>query len=334
MTLQRVNQYGAADTELARLQFAQQINTISLNTGTPIAIVEQLAETAHRTRVEEVEATMNSHYSNEIRRIEVDAARTTSNYEARCISEMSELRQVASRNEMGNHEHMVRQHYQVVAGRDQAIQQLRTELAVSQSQLQSVSNSEATMKQRAHDAEAVAKQLADEMNIAEAQVASLGTTSQKIVEDMRNEFAQKEDHLRRKLEADILAQSHTIGILKTKVATQTNELAEEKTKLHESNEKHRSMYEDIQIMRNELRENQSLREELLDGQMESRRLRAELDAVPKRSPEENQEVVKDPCRRSKSPKGVELSLGKRRRRIVMSQSQSHGLMQGAKYRDS
>ena len=138
VTLQRVNQYGAADTELARLQFARQINTISLNTGTPIAIVEQLAETAHRTRVEEVEATMNSH-SNEIRRIEVDAARTTSNYEARCISEMSELRQdqVASRNEMGNHEHMVGQHYQVVAGRDQAIQQLRTELAVSQSQLQS-----------------------------------------------------------------------------------------------------------------------------------------------------------------------------------------------------
>ena len=90
--LQRINQLGVADSELAQLQCAQQINTISMNTGTPIAVVEQLAETAHRTRVEEVEATMNSHYSNEIRRIEVDAARTTSNYEARCISEMSALR--------------------------------------------------------------------------------------------------------------------------------------------------------------------------------------------------------------------------------------------------
>eukprot|EP00434_Breviolum_minutum_P046692 symbB.v1.2.042640.t1/scaffold10602.1/size1594/1 len=141
------------------------------------------------------------------------------------------------------------------------------------------------MKQRVHDAEAVAKQLADEMNIAKAQVASLWTTSQKILEGMRNEFALKEEHLRKKLEADILAQSHTIGILKTKVATQTNELAEEKAKFNESNEKHRSMYNDIQAMRNEMRENQNLKEWLLDSQMETRRLRAELDAVPKRSPE-------------------------------------------------
>lgn len=139
------------------------------------------------------------------------------------------------------------------------------------------------MKQRLEHAEAVAKQLADEMNIAKAQVASLGTTSQKIVEDMRNEL--KEEHLRKKLEADILAQSHTIGILKAKVATQTNELAEEKAKVSESNEKHRSMYNDIQAMKNEMRENQDLREELLDSQMETRRLRAELDAVLRKSPE-------------------------------------------------
>ena len=46
---------------------SQQINRISVTTGTPIACVEQLAETARRTRVEEVEAIMNSqvnsHYS-------------------------------------------------------------------------------------------------------------------------------------------------------------------------------------------------------------------------------------------------------------------------------
>ena len=100
----------------------------------PIAVVEQLAETAHRTRVEEVEALMNSHYSNQMRTIEVEAAPATSSYEARCTSEMSELRQSAGRAEMGNHENMVGQHYQVVAGRDQTIQQLRTELAVAQNQ--------------------------------------------------------------------------------------------------------------------------------------------------------------------------------------------------------
>ena len=92
VTLRRVNQAGVADGELSRLQFAQQINTISMTTGTPIAVVEQLAGTAHRTKeVEEVESIMNSRYSNETRRIEdieVEAARTTSGYEARCISEM------------------------------------------------------------------------------------------------------------------------------------------------------------------------------------------------------------------------------------------------------
>ena len=57
VTLRRVNQAGVADGELSRLQVAQQINTISMTTGTPIAVVEQLAGTAHRTKeVEEVEA--------------------------------------------------------------------------------------------------------------------------------------------------------------------------------------------------------------------------------------------------------------------------------------
>ena len=70
-----------------------------MTTGTPIAVVEQLSETAHRTRVEEVEALMNSEYSHEMRRVEVEAARTTSSYEARCISEINELRQSASRAE-------------------------------------------------------------------------------------------------------------------------------------------------------------------------------------------------------------------------------------------
>ena len=44
--LRRVNQAGVADGELARLKFAQQINPISVTTGTPIEIAEQLAERA------------------------------------------------------------------------------------------------------------------------------------------------------------------------------------------------------------------------------------------------------------------------------------------------
>ena len=115
VTLRRVNPAGVADRELARLQFAQQINSISMTTGRPISVVEQLAETAHRTRVEEVEAIMSSHYSNEMRRIEIEATCTTSSYEARCLSEMSELRQSASRADIGNHENMVGQHYHVLA---------------------------------------------------------------------------------------------------------------------------------------------------------------------------------------------------------------------------
>ena len=71
LTMLRTNQYGVAGTELARTQFAQQINAVSVNTGAPVSVVENLAETAHRTRIEEVEAIMNSHYSNEVRRLEV-----------------------------------------------------------------------------------------------------------------------------------------------------------------------------------------------------------------------------------------------------------------------
>ena len=173
-----------------------------MTTGTPIAVVEQLAETAHRTRVEEVEALMISEYSHEMRRVEVEAARTTSSYEARCISEISELRQSASRAEMGNHENM------------------GTELAVAQNQLQSLSNPEA-----------VAKQLADEMNIARVQMASVESSVQKTISDMmaefEAEFEQREQHLHKKLESDVQAHAHTISIQKNRIAAQTKEMAEQ-----------------------------------------------------------------------------------------------------------
>lgn len=70
LALRRTNQMGVAHTELARIQFAQQISTISVTTGTPIRIVEQLAETALRTRLEEVEAMMNMMNSHHTTRYE------------------------------------------------------------------------------------------------------------------------------------------------------------------------------------------------------------------------------------------------------------------------
>lgn len=89
----------------------------------------------------------------------MEAAHTTSSHEAKCIVEVSELRQSASRAEIGNHENMVGQRYQVVSGRGQTIQRLRTELAIAQSQLQNRSQSQWRSN--------------SQMHVARAQVASM-----------------------------------------------------------------------------------------------------------------------------------------------------------------
>lgn len=108
---------------------------------------------------------------------------------------------------MCNHENMVGQHYQVT-GRDQTIHQLRTELAVAQNQLQSLSQSEA-----------VAKQLAGEMSVARAQVASMESSVQKTINDMKAELGQRGLHLQKKTESDVQAQGHTISIQRNRTAT-------------------------------------------------------------------------------------------------------------------
>ena len=90
LTLLRANQYGVADSELA-------------------SVVENLAETAHRTRVEEVEAMMNSHYSNEVRMLEVAAACQASNFEAQYLAQINEPRNRASRSEAGTQRQMLGQ---------------------------------------------------------------------------------------------------------------------------------------------------------------------------------------------------------------------------------
>lgn len=78
------------------------------------------------------------------------------------------------------------------------------------------------MKHRLAIADSVAKQLTDEMNVPKAQIASMETTSRKIIDDSRSEFALKEEHLQRKMESDVSSQSHTIGILKAKVYNSAN----------------------------------------------------------------------------------------------------------------
>ena len=146
MTMLRVNQAGVADTELARIQFAQQINAISVNTGTPVSVVESLAETAHRTRIEEVEAMMNSHYSNEVRRLEVTNARQASNFEAQYLAEINELRNRASRSEVETQRNMMGEQYEAVTAGERTINQLRSELSIAQTMLRDASNAEDIMR--------------------------------------------------------------------------------------------------------------------------------------------------------------------------------------------
>lgn len=61
-------------------------------------------------------------------------------------------------------------------------------------------------------------------------------------------------------------------------------MADQQAQLTEAKEKRRSMYYDLIAMRGEMRENQDLKEELLENEIEMRRLKAELDAAPKGSP--------------------------------------------------
>ena len=133
-----------------------------MTTGTRLSVVEQLAESADCTRVEEVEAMMTSHYSNEVRRLEVVAVRQTSKYEAQYLAEANELRSRASRAQMGNHQNMMGQHYKTITEHDQVINKLKAELTVAQSELQNLAA-----------AEAANRQLNGELNLARAQAASV-----------------------------------------------------------------------------------------------------------------------------------------------------------------
>ncbi len=56
----------------------------------------------------------------------------------------------------------------------------------------------------------------------------------------------------------------------------------------------KKMYNDLQALNSEMRENQSLREELLESKMELRRLRAEFDALLKGSPTFNPKGAQGP----------------------------------------
>ena len=271
-TFLRVNQVGVADTELARIQFAQQINAISVNTGTPVSVVENLAETAHRSRIEEVEALMNSYYGNEVRRLEVANARQASNFEAQYLAEINELRNRASQLELGTQRHMMDQQYAAVSERDQTISQLRAELGIAQEKLQNLAN-----------ADNMVRHLREELGVARTQTVSYA--AQQAVSDVRLDCARREEHLQNKLNADFRAkleveeQAHQHAL-----AIQKNKINEQKSIIAENSDRQRKMYNDMQELKTEMQENQSLREELLESRMEMRRLRAEFDALPRESP--------------------------------------------------
>lgn len=57
-------------------------------------------------------------------------------------------------------------------------------------------------------------------------------------------------------------------------------IADQKAIIAEGSEKQRRMYNDLQAVRIEMHVNQNLREELLESNMDMRRLRAELESLP------------------------------------------------------
>ena len=291
MTMLRVNQAGVADTELARIQFAQQINAISVNTGTPVSVIESLAETAHRTRIEEVEAIMNSHYSNEVRRLEVTNARQASNFETQYLAEVNELRNRASRSEVETQRNMIGEQYEAVTARDRAINQLRSELSIAQTMLRDASNAEDIMRV-----------LREELRMEKAQTMSYETAGQQAVAEVRADCVKREEYYQNKVNAEWQMKlqteqqnyQNTLAIQRNKISAQARELEEQRSEIAMSSERYKKMYDDMKAMRLEMQDNQTLKEEILESKMGMRRLRAELDGMPRETPTDHRYSTQGP----------------------------------------
>ena len=250
----------------------------SVNTGAPVSVVQNPSETAHRTRIEEVEAIMNSHYSNEVRRLEVANARQASNVEAQYLSEINELRNRARRSEVGTQRLMMEEQYAAVTERDKAISQLKSELSIAQAKLRDASNAEDIMRV-----------LREELRMEKAQAMSYETAAQQAVAEVRADCVKREEYFQNKVNADWQLRmqteqqnyQNTLLIQKNKINAQTLELNEQKSEIAENSDKHKKMYADMQAMRLEMQDNQTLKEEVLGSKMELGRLRAELDAMPR-----------------------------------------------------
>ena len=285
MTMLRVNQAGVADTELARIQFAQQINAISVNTGTPVSVIESLAETAHRTRIEEVEAIMNSHYSNEVRRLEVTNARQASNFESQYLAEINELRNRASQSEMETQRNMIGEQYEAVTARDRTINQLKSELSIAQNMLRDASNADDIMRV-----------LREELRVERVKNMSLETAAHQALAEVKADCTNREEHYQNKVNAEWQVKlqteqqnyQHTMIIQSNKISAQTLELDEQRSEIAARNDKHKKM------MRLEMQDNQTLREEILESKMEMRRLRAELDAMPRETTADQRYATQGP----------------------------------------
>ena len=291
MTMLRVNQAGVADTELARIQFAQQINAISVNTGTPVSVIESLAETAHRTRIEEVEAIMNSHYSNEVRSLEVTNARQASNFESQYLAEVNELRNRASRSEVETQRNMIGEQYEAVTARERTINQLRSELSIAQTMLRDASNAEDIMRV-----------LREELRMEKAQTMSYETAGQQAVAEVRADCVKREEYYQNKVNAEWQMKlqteqqnyQNTLAIQRNKISAQAQELEEQRSEIAMSSERYKKMYDDVKAMRLEMQENQTLKEEILESKMEMRRLRAELDGMPRETPTDRRYSTQGP----------------------------------------
>ena len=188
---------------------------------------------------------MNSHYSNEVRRLDVTNARQASNFEAQYLAEINELRSRASRSEMETQRNMMGEQYEAVTARGRTINRLRSELSVAQTMLRDASNAEEIMKV-----------LREELRMEKAKSTSYETAAQQAVAEVQADCVKREgyyqDKLRKemqqKLEMEMQNHHQVVSIQKNKISTQTHELDEQKSIIAETSEKQRKMHNDLQNM--------------------------------------------------------------------------------------
>ena len=137
---------------------------------------------------------------------------------------------------------------------------------------------------------------------------SYETAAQQAVAEVRADCVKREEYSQNKVNADWQLRmqteqqnyQNTLLIQKNKINAQTLELNEQKSEIAENSDTHKKMYADMQAMRLEMQDNQTLKEEVLGSKMELGRLRAELDAMPRETPTDHRYGTQGPMPQDES----------------------------------